>query len=159
MKRAFTIIELIFVIVILGILAATAIPKFVSVQDDAKISAEQGVAGAVRGGIGIIRGQALIKDGNFTKDGTTYGVTANKWPIDLDIPAGTSALATDAEATFGTVLDQAPENWKVKTTRDTTTGMTQYQGPASSTLATDVAELNTSGSWDYNNTNGVFQYN
>jgi len=39
MKRGFTMIELIFVIVILGILAAVAIPKFMATRTDAKVSA------------------------------------------------------------------------------------------------------------------------
>ncbi len=38
MKKAFTMIELIFVIVILGILAAVAIPKLAATRDDAKIA-------------------------------------------------------------------------------------------------------------------------
>lgn len=42
MKKAFTMIELIFVIVIIGIMAAVAIPKLAATRDDAKISAELG---------------------------------------------------------------------------------------------------------------------
>ncbi|ECP6045678.1 prepilin-type N-terminal cleavage/methylation domain-containing protein [Campylobacter coli] len=38
MKRAFTILELVFVIVILGILAAIALPKFSSSRDEAEVS-------------------------------------------------------------------------------------------------------------------------
>ena len=46
-QSGFTLIELIAVIVILGIMAATAIPKFVDLSNSAKQSAAQGVAGAL----------------------------------------------------------------------------------------------------------------
>lgn len=48
-QRGFTLVELIVVIVILGILAVVAIPKYIDLQDEAKTSAVQGVAGALAG--------------------------------------------------------------------------------------------------------------
>lgn len=45
-QRGFTLIELVMVIVILGVLAAVAIPKFVDLGDEAKTAAVKGIAGA-----------------------------------------------------------------------------------------------------------------
>lgn len=47
MQAGFTLIELVMVIVILGVLSAVALPKFVAVDDDAKQAAVNGVAGAL----------------------------------------------------------------------------------------------------------------
>lgn len=50
-KKGFTLIELIMVIVVLGVLAVVAMPKFFNLSPQANLSAEQGVVGGVRSGI------------------------------------------------------------------------------------------------------------
>ena len=57
----FTLIELVIVIIVLGILEASALPKFVDISTDAKIATLESVAGAMKSGLTLVRSAAGIQ--------------------------------------------------------------------------------------------------
>ena len=108
MRKGFTLIELIMIIVILGILAAVAVPKYFNLQTSAKTAAEKGVVGGVRAGI------------------YTYFAQNKAYPATLD--SASTAACSASNICFDTVLQQGgvTSDW-------TKASETSYTGPAGTT--------------------------
>lgn len=81
-QKGFTLIELVVVIVILGILAAFAIPRFANIATDARTSAINGMAGTLRSTAALVHGMALarnVNNGVLSLEGSTVTIV-NGYP-------------------------------------------------------------------------------
>ncbi|MDO6775464.1 type II secretion system protein [Shewanella sp. 3_MG-2023] len=151
-QQGFTLIELVVVIIILGILAVTAAPKFINLQSDARQASLQGVKGAIQGANGLVFARAAI-DGHEKKAiaawGTDEGVDIGAEELAVTkfgyLQADMDEFNNAIDAEFGT----ADTEWIVDDAVDGKLTITQNGSPAEVTGAacklvyTEAADANT----------------
>ena len=106
LERAFTLVELVIVIAIVGILAAIAIPQFIDIRSEAYIAQRDGIIGSVRAGILTVAAKNQVNQlagtfppnleatwntitgGTQEANGTACGPLAAKACFELVVPGG-----------------------------------------------------------------------
>ena len=148
MQKGFTLIELIVVIVILGILAATALPRFINVATDARVAAMNGLAGGLRSAV-VLAQSRYVATGDATATTVNMGLTGAD-PVTVaagtGIPGGTAAgIEAAMQSTDGFVFACAAGNCTITQTGSPAACAVTYTGATGAVSTAAVVTANCGG--------------
>lgn len=106
-KKGFTLIELVMVIVILGILAAIAIPKFIDLSTQAKQNATKASLGTIRAAVAMAYAQSAVSGGAAAYPNPILGTMfmANAIPADAYLNISTVISSANSPIAAGDFTD------------------------------------------------------
>lgn len=157
----FTLIELIFVIVIIGVLTAVAVPKFKSLTDNAKISSELATASSVQSALDAVHGEWITNTCTFKWGNGQDSSTASSDFNTTGYP--TADELKDGNDPFGKLFKTKTTDWVLLTPCPNGSTNICYRGPASDpdkgAKPKSPVNLNKPAKndfWEYNVTAGTF---
>lgn len=113
-KQGFSLIELVIVIVILGLLAVTAIPRFLNITDEAEAASVDAVSGGLVSAVSFVRAQWEIDGRNNNHvllDGTQIGLDKRfGYPTGDGNFSATDMTDASCQQVFNLILQSTPRN-------------------------------------------------